>query len=170
MCSERKKQKIKFGEESDMPVKLSTTLDKIDKIENVQNRFLVNNITNFMDSTGASERHQNHNLKIIHYYVTYLGKDIFLSNIKSCDSILSFLETKKKAKDEDPDGKWISTWNHYFHRIKHFFKWYYNCGFNLLLETNLNETKKQQQFYENENQENWKSPDFLKNLKEKKKK
>jgi hypothetical protein len=25
-----------------------------------------------------------------------------------------------------------------------------------------------QQFYENENQENWKSPDFLKNVKEKK--
>ena len=99
-----------------------------------------------------------------------LGKDIFLSSITSYDSILSFLETKKKGKDEDPDGKWISTWNHYFHRIKHFFKWYYNCGFKLLLETKLNETKKQQQFYENENQENWKSPDSLKNLKEKRKK
>ena len=81
--------------------------------------------------------------------------------------MLSFLETKKKTKDADPDGKWISTWNHYFHRIKHFFRWYYNCGFNLLLESNLNETKIQQQFYENENQENWKSPDFLKNVKEK---
>ena len=151
-----------------MPVKLSTTLDKIDKIENVQNRFLVKQYHKFMDSTGASERHQNNNLKVIHYYVNYLGKDIFLSSIKSCDSIISFLETKKKAKDEDPDGKWISTWNHYFHRIKHFFRWYYNCGFNLLLETNVKETQIQQQFYENENQENWKSPDFLKNLKEKK--
>ena len=29
-----------------MPVKLTTTSHKIDKIENVQNRFLVNNITN----------------------------------------------------------------------------------------------------------------------------
>ena len=153
-----------------MPVKLSTTLDKIEKIENVQNRFLVKHYHKFMDSTGASERHQNNNLKVMHYYVNYLGKDIFLSSIKSCDSILSFLETKKKAKDEDPDGKWISTWNHYFHRIKHFFRWYYNCGFNLLLQTNLNETQIQQQFYENENQENWKSPDFLKNLKEKKEK
>jgi hypothetical protein len=112
-----------------------------------------------MDSTGASERHQNNNLKVILSYVNYLGKDIFLSNIKTCDSILSFLELKKK-KDEDPDGKWISTWNHYFHRIKHFFRWYYNCVVNLLLESNLNETKIQQQFYENENQENWKSPDF----------
>jgi hypothetical protein len=103
-----------------MPVKLSTTLNKIEKIENVQNRFLVKQYHKFMDSTGASERHQNNNLKVIHYYVNYLGKDIFLSSIKSCDSIISFLETKKKAKDKDPDGKWISTWNHYFHRIKHF--------------------------------------------------
>ena len=106
-----------------------------------------------MDSTGASEMHQNNNLKVIHYYVTYFGKDIFLSNIKSCDSILSFLETKKKAKDDDLDGKWISTWNHNFHRIKHFCRWYYNCGFNLLLQTNLNETQIQQHLYENENQE-----------------
>ena len=58
-----------------------------------------------MDPTGASERHQNNNLKVIHHYVNYLGKDISLSSIKSCDSILSFLETKKKAKDEDLDGK-----------------------------------------------------------------
>ena len=106
-----------------MPVKLTTTLHKIVKIENVQNRLLVKQYHKFMDSTGASERHQNNNLKVIYYYVNYLGKDIFLSSITSCDSILLFLETKKKTKDEDPNGKWISTWNHYFHRIKHFFRW-----------------------------------------------
>ena len=61
-----------------------------------------------------------------------------------------------------------STWNHYFHIIKHFFRWYYNSGFNLLLQTNVKETQIQHQFYANENQDNWKSPEFLKNLKEKK--
>ena len=150
-----------------MPVKLSTTVEKIGKIENVQNPFLVTQYHKFMDSTSASERHQNNNLKVILSYVNYLGKDISLSNIKKCDSILSFLETKKKNKDLDPDQKWISTWNHYFHRIKHFFRWYSNCGFKLL-EANPHETHIKQQFYENENQENWKSPDFLKNVKEKK--
>jgi hypothetical protein len=52
-----------------MPVKLSTTLNKIDKIENIQNRFLVKQYNKFMDSTGASERHQNNNLKVILSYV-----------------------------------------------------------------------------------------------------
>ena len=51
-----------------------------------------------MDSTGASERHQNNNLKVILSYVNYLGKDTFLSSITTCNSILSFLETKKKTK------------------------------------------------------------------------
>ncbi len=46
----------------------------------------------------------------------------------------------------------------------------YNCGFNLLSQTNLNETQIQQQFYENENQQNWKFLDYLKNLKKKKEK
>ncbi|HET7643109.1 MAG TPA: hypothetical protein VFK40_06350 [Nitrososphaeraceae archaeon] len=149
-----------------MPVKLSTTINKIDKIENVQNRFLIKHYHKFMDSSGASERHQNNNLKVILSYTNYLGKDIFLASIKTTDSILSFLQTKKKTKEEDPDGKWISTWNHYFHRIKHFFRWYYNCGYNLL-DGKLSETKIKQT-YEIENQENWKSPEFLNNMKEKK--
>jgi hypothetical protein len=68
-----------------MPVKLSSTLNKIDNIENVQNRFLVKQYHKFMDSTGASERQLNNNLKVIHYYINYLGKDIFLSSITSCD-------------------------------------------------------------------------------------
>ena len=149
-----------------MPVKLSTTLDKIEKIENIQNRLLVKHYHKFMNCTGASERHQNNNLKVILSYVNYLDKDVLLSSINTCDTILSFLETKKKTKDEDPDGKWISTWNHYFHRIKHFFRWYSNCG-SKLLETKLHEPKISQH-YEIENQQDWKSPDFLKNVKEKK--
>jgi hypothetical protein len=47
-----------------MPVKLSATVEKIGKIENVQNRFLVTQYHKFMDSTSESERHQNNNLKV----------------------------------------------------------------------------------------------------------
>ena len=114
-----------------------------------------------MDSTGASERHQNNNLKVMLSYINYLGKSDYLSKIKTCQSILSFLETKKKSKDEDPDQKWITTWNHYLHRIKRFFRWYYNCGFKLL-EANEKENEIEQKFYENESQENWKILIFLK--------
>ena len=81
-----------------MPVKLSTTLEKIDKIENIQNRFLVKQYHKFMDSTGASERHQNNNLKVILSYVNYLGKDSFLSSIQSVSQSFLFLKQRKKAR------------------------------------------------------------------------
>ena len=45
-----------------MPVILSTTVEKIDKIENAQNRFLVKQYHKFMDSTSASERHQTNKI------------------------------------------------------------------------------------------------------------
>ena len=66
-----------------MPVKLSSTLNKIDLVENTENRFLVKQYHKFMNSTGASERHQNNNLKVILSYVKYLGKDKFLSHIEN---------------------------------------------------------------------------------------
>ena len=44
---------------------------KIDKIENNQNRLLVKQYHKFTDSTEASERHQNNNLKVILSYINY---------------------------------------------------------------------------------------------------
>ena len=107
-----------------MPVKLSTTLEKIDKIENIQNRFLVKQYHKFMDSTGASERHQNNNVKVLHHHVNYLGKNIFFTFIKSCDSNISFLETQRKKPRMKTLMENDLTWNHYLQIIKHFFRWY----------------------------------------------
>ena len=56
MGSEKINREQKQEEKYDMPVKLSTTLDKIDKIENIQNRFLVKQYHKFMESIGASEK------------------------------------------------------------------------------------------------------------------
>ena len=41
--------------------------------------------------------------------------------------IITFLNTKIKSKEEDPEEKWITTWNDYLWRIKYFFRWMYNC-------------------------------------------
>ena len=147
-----------------MPVKLSTTVAKIDLIENKENRQLIKNYHEFMKSTDASERHQNNNIKTMIYFVNYISSDIDLSKISTNVLILSFLDTKKKTKEIDPDQKWISTWNHYFHRIKHFFRWYYNCE----LKRIKNKSHDKDNIYLQENQQDWETPDFLKNIKEKK--
>ena len=96
-----------------MPTKLSTTLKKIELIPNPDNARLIFEFHNFMMSNGSSERHQNNNLKAIISYANYLGQGVTLISIKTSQEILSFLDTKIKTKEDDPDQKWITTWNDY---------------------------------------------------------
>ena len=56
----------------------------------------------FMKEIGTSERHQNNNLKTIIAFTNYIDSK-FLTFIDNKEDVLSFLETKIKNKDEDPD-------------------------------------------------------------------
>jgi len=78
-----------------------------------------------MKSNGASERHQNNNLKSVIAFANFLGTNTTFFDVQLKEQIMSFLDTKIKNV-EDPDKKWITTWNDYLHRIKHFFRWLYN--------------------------------------------
>lgn len=129
-----------------MPSKLSTTIKKIDAVPNRNNAKLIFEFHKFMKSNGSSERHQNNNLKAIISYAIYLGPDSHLSNINTSEEIVSFLNTKIKTKEEDHDQKWITTWNDYLHRIKHFLRWLHNNTFVL---------------NQNPPMENWITPAFL---------
>ena len=48
---------------------------------------------------------------------------------------MKFLQRKIKDKDLDPEQKWITTYNDYLHRIKHFFRWTYNKVDNISLDS-----------------------------------
>ena len=147
-----------------MPIKLSRTVNRIDSLQNEENRLLIKRYHDFLKSIESSERHQNNNLKTILYFAIYIAPTINLNEISDEELILSFLDSKKKTKEEDPDEKWKSTWNHYFHRIKHFFRWYHNCE----SKNHYNESKFKYFTYLKENQDNWETPEFLENLQEKK--
>ena len=47
-----------------MPLKLSTTIGKIQNIPNSQNIEVINEFLNNMRTNGSSEHHQNNNLKV----------------------------------------------------------------------------------------------------------
>lgn len=79
-----------------------------------------------MKEIGTSENYQNQNLKQIIGFAKYLGRQKAFFDIKSKDEIISFLNTKIKETDADPDKKWITTWNDYLWRIKYFFRWFHN--------------------------------------------
>ncbi len=103
-----------------MPAKLSTTINNIKLLSNQENVVLILKFYEFMKNPDASERHQNNNLKAIISYSKFLGHKS-LKDINRKDDVLSYLQTKTKSKENDPDQKWITTYNDYLHRIKHFF-------------------------------------------------
>lgn len=79
-----------------------------------------------MIDSSASERHQNNNLKAIIAFAKSLDSSITFHDVQRKEQIIEFLNTKIKSLEEDPDKKWIVTWNDYLHRIKHFLRWLYN--------------------------------------------
>jgi integrase/recombinase XerD len=109
-----------------MPTKLSTTVSKIHTISNAANAAMIEEFHKYMKDNDASERHQNNALKVVIAYAKFLGSDNILYDIKHKEQITSFLDSKIKPIEQDPDKKWITTWNHYLHRIKHLFRWLYN--------------------------------------------
>jgi hypothetical protein len=71
-----------------------------------------------MKTNGASERHQNNSLKVLIAFAFFIEKDSTFYDIKSKDQIISFLDTKIKSQEQDPDKKWITTWNYYLVHVK----------------------------------------------------
>jgi len=72
-----------------------------------------------MQERGSSENHQVNNLKVVMDFAKFLGPIMFYE-IQNRELIISFLNKKIKSPEEDPDKRWITTWNHYLNRIKLF--------------------------------------------------
>lgn len=59
-------------------------------------------------------------------YFAKLSSETDLYEIHKRDQIIAFLNTRIKDSENDPDKKWIRTWNDYLQRIKYFFRWLHN--------------------------------------------
>ena len=79
-----------------------------------------------MIANGSSDRHQNNGLKAIVCFARFLGPNVSFIDIRKKEQVLSFLDTKIKNSEQDPEKKWINTWNDYARRIKCFLRWLYN--------------------------------------------
>jgi integrase/recombinase XerD len=109
-----------------MPVRLSTTVSKIASLPNTTNAALISEFYQYMKNNGASESHTNNSLKSNMAFAKFLGPDVTFYDIQRKEEIIAFLDTKIKSIEEDPDRKWITTWNDYLNDIKYFFRWLYN--------------------------------------------
>jgi integrase/recombinase XerD len=115
-----------------MPTLLSTTVKHInDRVPNPVNSRLIDDFHTYMKNNTTSERHQNNNLKAIIAYAEFLGSETTFYQISSKEQVVKFLDTKIKSISEDFEQRWITTWNDYLVRIKHFFRWLRNCSIQL---------------------------------------
>jgi integrase/recombinase XerD len=136
-------------------VKLSTTLNNLERSQSSEeNKKIMLRFFDFMKRIGTSERYQNNNLKAIIAYSKFLGPSISLNQVKKKDQITSFLDSKINGIEEDPDKRWITTWNDYLGRIKYFYRWMYNYNHKRFDDVQFSD---------------WKTPDFVRIKKKKSK-
>lgn len=95
-------------------------------MSNTVNRNLVKEFYSYMTERDLSKNHKINNLKVVMSFADYLGPQITFHEINKKEEIMSFLDCKKKDSENDPEKKWITTWNYYLNRLKLFFRWLYN--------------------------------------------
>ena len=65
-----------------------------------------------MNNNNSRERHIINNLKVIINFDEYFQSQKLFKDINR-QEITSFLNSKIKSVEADPEKKWITTWNHY---------------------------------------------------------
>lgn len=127
-----------------MPITLPTLLNNIDRyVSNSYNAAIIKEFYNYMNDSSLSESYLKNNLKTTISFAKSVG-DLCFNEITSKRQVQIFLDSKKRPIEEDPDCKWITTWNDYLSRLKYFFRWLHNY--------------RNQQNAENSD---WNTPDFV---------
>ena len=90
-----------------MPAKLTTTINKICSVSNLTNSTIIREFSEYMKWNGASEHHQNNNLKAVIAFAKFVGPDSTFYDIRTKEQLIAFLDTK--INSEDNEKKWITT-------------------------------------------------------------
>jgi hypothetical protein len=91
-----------------MPVKLTTTVNKIVSIPNwINSTLLLSEFYQYRKSNGAAERHQNNNLKAVITFANFQDTDTTFLDVELKEQITSFLDTKIKNEDHGKKNGWF---------------------------------------------------------------
>jgi hypothetical protein len=134
--------------------RLENVLEQIETLENNLNKTLIQEFSKYLISKDTSANYQRNCIKIMLMFADFLQSrneaEKNLSEVNSINDIIAFLDTRRKTKNEDPEQKWITTWNDYLWRIKIFYRWYHNTQILKTIANNIFDSQ------------NWVTPDFLK--------
>src|SRR5919108_3466980 len=133
-----------------MSIKISTLLTKVHSLTNRQSAATILDFYKYMQDKGSSENHMINTIKVVLELAVFVEPQGFES-IKKREQILLFLNLKIKDSKQDPDKRWITTWNHYLNRTKLFYRWFYNAY-----------RLQEQNAVESQDKLEWITPDFVK--------
>jgi integrase/recombinase XerD len=77
-----------------MPVRLSTTVLKINSLPNSTNASLLTEFYQYMKNNGSSESHMNNSLKTNMAFAAFIGSGTTFYDIQRKEEIVDFLDTK----------------------------------------------------------------------------
>ena len=86
-----------------MTMKLSTTLIHLNSVSNPISTSLVKQFYEYLKEMGTSENYQNQNLKQLINFAIQLGEEKTLYEVSTKEEIVSFINTKIKNSDLDPE-------------------------------------------------------------------
>lgn len=107
-----------------MPTKPETILKKMGALPYYQLKLCLQFKEWLEYENDNSERNWINYFKILDLFADHIGNKMFEDVNR--EDILSFLDKRKKSIDEDPEKKWIVTWNGYLSRLLGFYRWLYN--------------------------------------------
>ena len=87
-----------------MPVKLETSIKNIQLLDNHNNAQLISEFYLYLRSVNTSESYQNQNIKALINIAKFIGNNLDFIQISKKEEMLSFLDSKIKSKEDDPDG------------------------------------------------------------------
>ncbi|AFU59723.1 hypothetical protein with integrase-like domain [Candidatus Nitrososphaera gargensis Ga9.2] len=142
-----------------MPITLATLQSKIQsEVQSRINARLVKEYDAFHELNRISESRRKNNLKGIIYYSKWLASKYPSMTLYKVNNrelhILPFLNQYRKTAKQDPEEKWVTTWNDYRSRLIHFFRWLHN-------------TKMKGKASDEVPIEDWETPDFVRIKKQK---
>jgi integrase/recombinase XerD len=115
-----------------MPTNLKDTLEKVRKLNNRSNSDLLIEFYEYLRAVRTSGRYQSDILKVLIKFSEFIDDNLLI--VEKKEQVIAFLNTKRKSKENDPEEKWITTWNDCLWRINYFFRWLYNIKKNENIE------------------------------------
>ena len=115
-----------------MPVKPETILRRVKLLPEHQSKIYLEFKDWLENEQDNSERNWLNYFKVLVLFSDHIGTK-HLEDVTR-DDVVAFLNKRKKSIENDPEKKWVVTWNHYLNRLIGFYRWMHNHPKNIDME------------------------------------